>query len=109
MKRHLSQEQYEKLGQLLSDAFRTKKTEHSSDLQSASVLIYNMVKSDYIFDVRDLRRAIIASGEKYSSSTMNLLTKAIEVCKYLVPGLENPDNKRFKLRRPRRNKYYGTW
>ena len=97
--RHLSDEQYKKLGQLIFSAFSSNKEHpHIGDFQKSAVLIYSLIKNNYPFDDTDIDLAIEASGEEYPDIIKKELMDMIIPFQYLARGLENPENERFMLK-----------
>jgi hypothetical protein len=95
--KELTENEYDKVLELLSSAVKNKKYAQPEDLQRACVLFYSVNKLGFVLVDLDVNSIIEKSGEDYSESTKELLRHVANTCHDLVERLENPENEQFKL------------
>ena len=96
--KELTENEYDKVLELLSLAVKNKKYAQPEDLQRACVLFYSVNKLGFVLVDLDVNSIIEKSGEDYSESTKELLRHVANTCHDLVEGLENPEIEEFKLK-----------
>lgn len=96
--RKLTEEQYKKLAELLTNAVKNRDTLHVLDQRRAAVLIFSLIQRGYAFWERELENIMELSGGHYSEEADQHLREITWVCNELVNGLNDSYNERYKLK-----------
>jgi hypothetical protein len=93
----ITEQQYRKIGELLSIAIINKEHMHPADMRRSALLIYNIIDEKFSFHEQDLEKAIEISGEEYSDSIYEYLHQMVNVLNDLKEGQRNYDGEHYKL------------
>jgi len=95
----LKEDEYAKIGKLLSTAVINKEHMHPGDMRRAALLIYNIIKNRFVLYDSELEKAIEISGERYSDGIKKYLFQMVDVLNDLSEGQRNENGEHYNLKR----------